>query len=105
MHWLVLAMAIVLGGIIHLCNKNDNKILKAISFVVPFSLGVLFWIMLYNTGYHITFYSTYAIGVESHQGLSKILMILLTSCMIAGVSWGFGEVLGIIIDSNKKTKR
>ena len=102
MHWLILALAIVLGGLINMCNKKDNKVLKGISFIVPFALGVLFWIMLYNSGYQLTHYSTIVRGLESDQELSRFFMILFTSCMIAGVSWGFGEFLKSIIETKNK---
>ena len=96
MHWIIFALAIIIGGIIRsfYYKSNNNIILNIISFIVPFSLGVLFWIKLYETGYNIIHYSTYVIDLpDSNQGTSKWLMIILTSCGIAGLSWAFGAIL------------
>ncbi len=96
MHWIIFALAIIIGGIIRsfYYESNNNIVLNIISFIVPFSLGVLFWIKLYGTGYNIIHYSTYVINVpDSNQDTSKWLMIILTSCGIAGLSWAFGAIL------------
>ena len=96
MHWLVLVIGLILGGTIRYFyyKKKESKILNILSFIVPFAFGILFWIMLYDTGYHVTFYSTITRGLEkSNQESSKWIMIVLTSCAIAGISWGFGAII------------
>ena len=105
MHWLFLALAIVIGAILRaLYYQHKNSMaLKALSFIVPFALGIAFWIKLYETGYHVTFYSTYVKGLEvTGQDYAKWIMILGTSCMITGISWGAGAILSAAMDMTKK---
>ena len=93
MHWLLFALAILTGGILRALyyQRRGNTALKVLSFIVPFALGIAFWVKLYETGYQVTFYSTYVKGLEvSWQEEAKWMMILGTSCMIAGISWGVG---------------
>ena len=105
MHWLFFALAIVLGGIVRALyyQRTSSKFLQILSFLVPFALGILFWIKLYETGYHVTFFSTYVQGLEvSYQETAKWIMIAGTSCMITGLSWGVGAFLSAFIDLSRK---
>ncbi len=108
MHWLYFVLAIVIGGIIRaFYYQKQNKVIKVISFIVPFALAVVFWIKLYETGYSVTFFSTYVKGLKlSDQNAAKWAMITLTSCCIVGISWAFGAIISAIIDSvrNKADK-
>ena len=82
--------------------------MNAISFIVPYGFGIAFWILLYKTGYSVRFFSTYVEGLEytgDDAQISKWLMILLTSCGIAGISWAFGALLSFIAEKIKSRKK
>ena len=97
MHWIVLAAGIIAGGILRfLYNKKKNKALKYISFIVPFGFAIAYWILIFKTGYEPRFFSTTHTNVEYTGYTAKMLkwvMVLTTSCLITGVSWGFGALI------------
>lgn len=63
MHWVVLAIGIVLGGILRLLyDKKKNRTAQT----------------------------------------SKWIMIILTSCIFAGISWGFGALISLLSEKLHK---
>ena len=106
MHWVVLAIGIVLGGILRLLyDKKKNRVLNILSFIVPFGFGIAFWILLFETGYNPKFFSTTVEGLEytgATAQTSKWIMIILTSCIFAGISWGFGALISLLSEKLHK---
>ena len=111
MHWLVLAVGIVLGGIIrYLYSIKMNKVLNVLSFVVPFAFGVVFWILLIKSGYQVRSFSTTVRGLEytgATAETSKWIMIGLTSCVFVGISWGLGGLISLAAEKlgSKRNKQ
>jgi hypothetical protein len=100
MHWVVLAVGLVSGGIIRFIHsKKKNKVLNVLSFVVPFAFGVAFWILLFKSGYQGRAYSTTVRGLEYTGATKKManwIMVGLTSCVFVGISWCIGGLISLL---------